>query len=67
MKTFENSTEVHESHLQMVSGDNYELQILGKNGEAKPFFPSNLNFNHVYRGHVAAQLTTDEHGKLYLG
>jgi hypothetical protein len=58
---------VHEYHLRMVKDNKYELLVLGKNGEPKPLMPQNLIFQHAYYGNILEQLTTDEHGKIYLG
>lgn len=50
----------------MVKDDNYELLVLGKNGEPQPFKPLNINFQHSYIGNVSTSLTTDSEGKVYL-
>lgn len=51
----------------MVSGDRYEVQVLGKNGEPKPYCPEAVTLQHAHHGSFTANLTTDEKGKLYLG
>ena len=51
----------------MVKDNKYELLVLGKNGEPKPLMPQSLTFQHAYHGNIGADLTTDEHGKIYLG
>jgi hypothetical protein len=67
IKTFSNSIVVHEFHLRQQKNDEYEIHVLGKNGEAKPFYPVSIGFNHSYLGNVRKNLVTDDQGKLYLG
>jgi hypothetical protein len=67
MKTFSNSNSVTEYHLRMTKSGEYELNVLGKNGEPKPLSPEDVRFQHQYDGNLSQSLTTDEHGKLYLG
>jgi len=58
---------VHEYHLRVVAENKYELLVLGKNGEPKPLAPLKIYLQHAYNGQVEADLTSDEHGKIYLG
>lgn len=67
IKTFSNSNIVTEYHLKMTKSGDYELNVLGKNGEAKPLSPERVKFQHAILGMIEQNLTTDEHGKLYLG
>ena len=64
--TFENSKQIHDFHLRQNLG-NFELQCLGKNGEAKPEMNVSLQFEHKDIGIVNKELTSDSNGKLYLG
>jgi hypothetical protein len=51
----------------MVKDNKYELLVLGKNGEPKPFTPQTFNFKHAFNGNFSTKLTTDDQGKIYLG
>jgi hypothetical protein len=51
---YSNSTSVHELHLKMAKGNQYELLYLGKNGEPMPNVPLTLNFTHAHFGNIYA-------------
>ena len=50
IETFQNSNQVHDYHLRLVNEDNYELLVLGKNGEPQVLFPLTVSIIHLVIG-----------------
>ena len=61
------SDQVRAAHV-LKSGDDYVIEVLGKNGEPQPGHPVSIEFSHrMFSREMRLQFRTDGEGKVFLG